>query len=159
MFEIICIYFIILLNEIHSLVHFSFNFRLLSSKPNVYFTNIINNKPSNVLKRYISEVKTSVDKQNNSGLLLLCSPWKLCTGVSLGIFVRYLLYEGPVFCKAPQNTRTIQRRPNLFDDSSKFDWQKLLGYLRPQKWLLIVAVAVSILFYIYFFFVLKKVVL
>nr|ASS36018.1 ABCB8 [Samia ricini] len=115
--------------------------RLLTSKTNVYFKNIVNNKPSNFIKRYVSEIKTSVDKQGNKSLLLLCSPWKLCTGVSLGICLRYLLYKGPVFCKAAQNTRTIQRRPNLYDDSSKFDWLKLFGYLRPHKWLLIAAVA------------------
>lgn len=73
-----------------------------------------------------------------------CSPWKLCTGVSLAIGARYFLYRSPVFCKAVQTSRVIQRRPNFQEDTAKFDWEKLLNYLKPHKWLLIAAVGVSI---------------
>ncbi|XP_026743729.1 ATP-binding cassette sub-family B member 8, mitochondrial [Trichoplusia ni] len=119
--------------------------RLLTSNSNVYFANIIKNKPSNVVKRYISEVKTSSDKSTKSGLLLLCSPWKLCVGVSLGLGARLLWNNGPAYCKAAQHTRIIQRRPNVQEDSAKFDWSKFLDYLKPHKLLLAAAVASALI--------------
>lgn len=117
-------------------------FRLLTSKTNAIFTNVVKTKPSNLLIRYINQVKPSPDKKVKSAIFLVCSPWKLCTGVSLGLTAR-LLYNSPVFCKA-NHTRIIQRRPNIQDDSAKFDWKKLFEYLKPHKWLLAAAVAVSI---------------
>lgn len=113
--------------------------RFLASKSNKYFTNIVKNKPSDTLNRYISQLKTR-GKSSKSGESLPCSPWKLCTGVSLAIGARYFLYRSPVFCKAVQTSRVIQRRPNFQEDTAKFDWEKLLNYLKPHKWLLIAAV-------------------
>ncbi|KAG6458871.1 mitochondrial potassium channel ATP-binding subunit [Manduca sexta] len=115
--------------------------RLLTSKTNVHLTNLIKNKPSDVVKRFISEVKSPSEKSAKSGLLLLCSPWKLCAGVSLGLGARYFLDNGSAYCKAAHHSRVVQRRPNLQEDSAKFDWEKLLHYLKPHKWLLIAAVA------------------
>ncbi|KAH9635881.1 hypothetical protein HF086_002441 [Spodoptera exigua] len=115
--------------------------RLLTAKSNVYFTNLMKNRPSNVVKRYFSEVKTSSDKNAKPGLLLLCSPWKLCTGVSLALGARYFLSNGPAYCKAHIGpSRIIQRRPNVEEDTAKFDWDKFLSYLQPHKWLLIAAI-------------------
>ncbi|KAJ8717438.1 hypothetical protein PYW08_005837 [Mythimna loreyi] len=116
--------------------------RLLTNKSNVYFTNVMKSKPSNVVKRYFSEVKTSSEKNAKPGLLLLCSPWKLCTGVSLALGARYLLSSGPAYCKAlVAHSRVIQRRPDVDKDTAKFDWEKFFNYLRPHKWLLLAAVA------------------
>uniref|UniRef100_A0A2H1VIQ3 Mitochondrial potassium channel ATP-binding subunit n=1 Tax=Spodoptera frugiperda TaxID=7108 RepID=A0A2H1VIQ3_SPOFR len=115
--------------------------RLLTAKSNVYFTNLMKNRPSNVVKRYFSEVKTSSEKNAKPGLLLLCSPWKLCTGVSLALGARYFLSNGPAYCKAHTvPSRVIQRRPNVEEDNAKFDWDKFLSYLQPHKWLLMAAV-------------------
>lgn len=101
-------------------------------------------RPSNVVKRYFSEVKTSSEKNAKPGLLLLCSPWKLCTGVSLALGARYFLSNGPAYCKAHTvPSRVIQRRPNVEEDNAKFDWDKFLSYLQPHKWLLMAAVGVS----------------
>lgn len=88
-------------------------------------------------------MKPSCDKPVKSGILLLCCPWKLCTGVSLGLAGRLLYNNGPVYCKAVQHSRVIQRRPNVQDDTGKFDWKKLFNYLKPHKWFLIAAVGVS----------------
>ena len=100
-------------------------------------------KPSNVVKRYFSEIKTSSEKNAKPGLLLLCSPWKLCTGVSLALGARYLLSNGPAYCKALRPpSRIIQRRPNVDEDTAKFDWETFLSYLRPHYLLLTAAVAV-----------------
>ncbi|KAJ8718094.1 hypothetical protein PYW07_006024 [Mythimna separata] len=116
--------------------------RLLTNKSNVYFTNLMKSKPSNIVKRYFSEVKTSSEKNAKPGLLLLCSPWKLCTGVSLALGARYMLSSGPAYCKAlVAHSRVIQRRPNIEEDTAKFDWEKFFSYLKPHKWLLVAAVA------------------
>lgn len=114
-------------------------------KNNCYFTNLIKNKPSNAVKRYFSEVKNSSDKSAKSNIFLICSPWKLCTGVSIGLAARLLLDNGVAYCKAAQNSRIIQRRPNIQDDSAKFDWNRFIEYLKPHRWLLAAAVAVSTL--------------
>lgn len=114
--------------------------RLLSSKSNIYFVHFAKNKPSDVIKRFASEVKTCSGKSSKSGFLIISSPWKLCTGISLGIAARILWNNGPAYCKL-QNTRVIQRRPNIQDDSAKFDWKRLFDYLKPHKWLLVAAVA------------------
>lgn len=106
---------------------------------------LVKEKPSNVVKRYFSESKNVTEKNTKSGIFLICSPWKLCTGVSLGLGARLLFSNGPAYCKAVQNSRVIQRRPNINDDSAKFDWRKLFEYLRPHKWLLVGAIAVSII--------------
>ncbi|XP_052743697.1 mitochondrial potassium channel ATP-binding subunit [Bicyclus anynana] len=113
--------------------------RLLPIKSNGYFVNLVQNKPSQAIKRYISNVKTSRGNDASNGLLLLCSPWKLCTGISLGLATR-LLYNNYVYCKALPS-RVIQRRPNVNEDSAKFDWKRFLEYLLPHKWLLVAAVA------------------
>ncbi|KAJ0173957.1 hypothetical protein K1T71_010103 [Dendrolimus kikuchii] len=115
--------------------------RLLTSNPNVCFAHLIKNKPPNIIQRFASEVKTLSGKSTKSGFLILSSPWKLCTGVSIGLAARLLLNNGPAFCKAHQNSRVIQRRPNIEDDSAKFDWNRLYDYLKPHKWLLVAAVA------------------
>lgn len=112
-------------------------------KNNCYFTNLIKNKPSNAIKRYFSEVKKLSDKSTKSNIFLIVSPWKLCTGVSVGLAARLLLENGVAYCKAAENSRIIQRRPNITDDSSKFDWNRFLQYLKPHRWLLVAAVAVS----------------
>lgn len=114
-------------------------------KNNCCFTNLMKNKPSNTVKRYFSEVKSSSDKSAKSNILLICSPWKLCTGVSIGLAARLFLDNGLAYCKAAQNTRIIQRRPNITDDSAKFDWNRFVEYLKPHRWLLAAAVAVSAL--------------
>ncbi|XP_048483737.1 mitochondrial potassium channel ATP-binding subunit [Plutella xylostella] len=111
--------------------------RLLTTKSNPVFTNLVNKPTSNVVKRYISNTVRDTEK---SGLLLMCSPWKLCTGVSLGIAAKILLNNGPAYCKA-KTTRLIQRRPNLAEESSKFDWHKFLQYLWPHRWILGAAIA------------------
>lgn len=116
-------------------------------KNNCYFTNLVKNKPSNAVKRYFSEVKNSSDKSAKSNIFLICSPWKLCTGVSIGLAARLLLDNSVAYCKTAQNRRVIQRRPNIKDDSAKFDWSRFLQYLKPHRWLLAAAVAVSILYY------------
>ncbi|CAH2089794.1 unnamed protein product [Euphydryas editha] len=114
--------------------------RLLPVKNNYYFVNIVKTKPSDAVKRYISNFKTLAEKDVKSGVLLLCSPWKLCTGVSLGLAARLLYSNGIVHCKA-KPSRIIQRRPNVGDDSAKFDWRRFWEYLLPHKWLLVAAVA------------------
>ncbi|XP_063626535.1 mitochondrial potassium channel ATP-binding subunit [Cydia splendana] len=115
--------------------------RLLPVKNSCYFTKLVKENPSNVARRYFSEAKNASEKSSKSGFLLTCSPWKLCTGVSLGLGAKLLLSNGPVLCKAQQNSRIIQRRPNINDDSAKFDWRRLFEYLRPHKWLLVGAIA------------------
>lgn len=87
-------------------------------------------------------MKCGSEKSAKSELFLICSPWKLCVGVSLGLGAR-LLYNGPAFCKAQSPSRIIQRRPNVNDDSSKFDWKRFFEYLKPHNLLLAAAVAVS----------------
>ncbi|KAJ2948386.1 hypothetical protein O0L34_g7625 [Tuta absoluta] len=114
--------------------------RLLQTKSNSYFTNIIKNKPSKVVKRYFSEVKAGPGKSKQSSIFLICSPWKLCAGVSIGLGARLLLENGVAYCKAGQS-RTVQRRPNLHEDSAKFDWPRFFAYLKPHKWICIAAVA------------------
>ncbi|XP_050352155.1 mitochondrial potassium channel ATP-binding subunit [Nymphalis io] len=114
--------------------------RLLPVKNYSYFTNFVKNKPSDAVKRYISNVKNSAEKDVKGGVLLLCSPWKLGTGVSLGLAARLFYSSGIVHCKA-NLTRVIQRRPNINDDSAKFDWKRFWAYLLPHKWLLAAAVA------------------
>ncbi|CAG5030067.1 unnamed protein product [Parnassius apollo] len=111
--------------------------RLLPIKSNGHYVNLIKNKPRLGVKRYFSLVKKSSEKVNS---FLICSPWKLCTGISLGLGARLFLGNGSAFCKA-NLSRTIQRRPNLHDDSAKFDWKRFLEYLLPHKWLLVAAVA------------------
>ncbi|XP_059059693.1 mitochondrial potassium channel ATP-binding subunit [Achroia grisella] len=114
--------------------------RLLLTKGNGPFMNIVKNKPTNVFQRHISDVKKSAENSAKSGVLLVCSPWKLCTGVSIGLAARLLLNNGSVFCKA-QHSRVIQRRTNIQDDRAKFDWRRFFEYLKPHKWLLAAAVA------------------
>ncbi|CAK1584815.1 unnamed protein product [Parnassius mnemosyne] len=111
--------------------------RLLPIKSNGHYVNFISNKPSLGIKRYFSEVKKSSEKVNS---FLICSPWKLCTGISLGLGARLFVGNGSALCKA-NLSRTIQRRPNLHDDSAKFDWKRFFEYLLPHKWLLVAAVA------------------
>lgn len=115
----------------------------MTLKTNVLLTNIVKTKPSAAVKRYFSNVKAPAEKDVKSNVLLLCSPWKLCTGVSLGLAGRLLYSNGIVYCKALPS-RIIQRRPNIHDDSAKFDWKRFWEYLLPHKWLLVAAVAVSI---------------
>lgn len=119
-----------------------FIFRLLTTKSNGYFLNFVKSKPSQVIKRNVSDVQNSVEKGVKSTLLQACSPWKLCTGVSLGLAARLLFNNSSALCKA-QHSRVIQRRPNVTEDSSKFDWNRFFRYLVPHKWLLLAAVAVS----------------
>nr|XP_034835276.1 mitochondrial potassium channel ATP-binding subunit-like isoform X2 [Maniola hyperantus] len=113
--------------------------RLLTVKSNGYFINLVKNKPSQAVKQYVSNVKNSAENGVSKGLLLLCSPWKLCSGFSLGLAAR-LLYNNTVYCKAVPS-RVIQRRPNINEDSAKFDWKRFWEYLLPHKWLLAAAVA------------------
>lgn len=87
-------------------------------------------------------MKCESEKCAKSGFLLVCSPWKLCAGISLGLGAR-LIYRESAFCKAQPPSRIIQRRPNVNDDNSKFDWKRLFEYLKPHKWLLVAAVVVS----------------
>lgn len=112
------------------------------TKLNSIFYNVVKNKPRNVCKRYFTETRCSLQNDKKT-YLLAWSPWKICTGISLGLGIRYLCSNGPSFCKAAVNSRIIQRRTNLSDDSSKFDWKRFLEYLWPHRWILIVAVAVS----------------
>lgn len=118
---------------------------MLPVKSNCYFTNLVKNKPSNAVKRYFSEVKKSSEISAKSNIFLICSPWKLCTGVSIGLAARLLLDNGVAYCKSAQKARIIQRRPNIKDDSAKFDWNRFVEYLKPHRWLLAAAVAVSTL--------------
>lgn len=118
-------------------------FRLINVKSNGYFINIIKNKPSDAVKRYFSNVKNVKETDVKYTLLQLSSPWKLCTGVGLGLAARFLYSNSSVFCKALPS-RIIQRRPKYNEDSSKFDWKRFWEYLLPHKWLLTAAVAVSI---------------
>ncbi|CAG9795526.1 unnamed protein product [Diatraea saccharalis] len=115
--------------------------RLLTTKNNGIFANLLKNKPSGILKRNFADIKVNAEKSAKNNFFLICSPWKLCSGVSLGLAVRALLSHNQVLCKAVQNSRIIQRRPNVSVDSSKFDWQKLFEYLKPHRWLLAAAVA------------------
>ncbi|KPJ10447.1 ATP-binding cassette sub-family B member 8, mitochondrial [Papilio machaon] len=110
--------------------------RHLLVKSNGYFINIVKNKPGFTTKHLFTSAQKSTEKANT---FLIFSPWKLCTGISLGLGAR-LLYNNTAFCKA-NLTRTIQRRPNLHDDSAKFDWKRFFEYLLPHKWLLAAAVA------------------
>ncbi|XP_072942565.1 mitochondrial potassium channel ATP-binding subunit [Epargyreus clarus] len=112
--------------------------RLLTLKSNGYYLNLVKTKPSQVIKRHISNVQSS-EKVFKLSLLQVC-PWKLCTGVSLGLAARLFL-NNTVLCKAHVPSRIIQRRPNVHDDSGKFDWNKFFRYLVPHKWLLLAAVA------------------
>lgn len=89
------------------------------------------------MKRYISKNCTENDIK-----LFQISPWKICTGISVGLGARLFLSD-TVFCKAKTHSRIIQRRPNVLDDSGRFDWTKFFEYLKPHKWLLAAAVAVS----------------
>ncbi|XP_045777785.1 mitochondrial potassium channel ATP-binding subunit isoform X1 [Maniola jurtina] len=113
--------------------------RLLTFKSSGYYVNLVKNKPSQAVKQYVLNVKNSAEKDVSKGLLLLCSPWKLCSGISLGLAAR-LLYNNSVYCKALPS-RVIQRRPNINEDSAKFDWKRFWEYLLPHKWLLAAAVA------------------
>ncbi|KAL4703100.1 hypothetical protein ACJJTC_018137 [Scirpophaga incertulas] len=115
--------------------------RLLAVKSNSIFSNFVKSKPSEGIKRYISNKSISSNKSANENVFLICSPWKLCTGISLGLGVRLLLNHSPALCKALPNSRVIQRRPNLNEDSAKFDWRKLFQYLWPHRWFLAAAVA------------------
>ncbi|KAL0820159.1 hypothetical protein ABMA28_006093 [Loxostege sticticalis] len=115
--------------------------RLLTAKNSGYFINLLKSKPTDVLKRHISDLKVSTEKSSKCSEFLVLSPWKLGTGISLGLAARVLLSNGPVFCKASQNSRLIQRRPNVEKDSAKFDWKKLFEYLWPHRWILAAAVA------------------
>ncbi|KAL0869595.1 hypothetical protein ABMA27_005857 [Loxostege sticticalis] len=115
--------------------------RLLTAKNSGYFINLLKSKPTHVLKRHISDLKVSTEKSSKCSEFLVLSPWKLGTGISLGLAARVLLSNGPVFCKASQNSRLIQRRPNVEEDSAKFDWKKLFEYLWPHRWILAAAVA------------------
>lgn len=117
---------------------------MLTAKNSGYFINLLKSKPTDVLKRHISDLKVSTEKSSKCSEFLVLSPWKLGTGISLGLAARVLLSNGPVFCKASQNSRLIQRRPNVEKDSAKFDWKKLFEYLWPHRWILAAAVAVSI---------------
>lgn len=126
-------------------------FRLLAPKNSGYLINTLKSKPADVFKRHISDVKGAADKSRQSNIFLVCSPWKLCTGISLGLAARVLLSNREALCKAAQNSRIIQRRPNIQDDSAKFDWKKLFEYLWPHRWLLAAAVAVSGIYYYYFY--------
>ncbi|CAH0713122.1 unnamed protein product, partial [Brenthis ino] len=114
--------------------------RLVSFKSNGHLANIIKNKPSEAVKRYFSNPKTAAEKDVKTSVLLFISPWKLCTGVSLGLTARLLYNNGIVYCKALPS-RIIQRRPNIHEDSAKFDWKRFWEYLLPHKWLLAAAVA------------------
>ncbi|XP_049876844.1 mitochondrial potassium channel ATP-binding subunit isoform X2 [Pectinophora gossypiella] len=114
--------------------------RLLPVKTNTHFTNLIKSKPSKIVKRYFSEVKNCPEKSAKSNIFLICSPWKLCTGVSVGLAARLLLDNGVAYCKAQSNSRVIQRGSKINDDSAKFDWKRLYLYLKPHKWLLAAAV-------------------
>lgn len=107
----------------------------------VYLRNITKISPPNAVKKCLSVVKTSKETCAKSGLLLLCSPWKLCTGVSLGLGVKYFISNGSVYCKALPSNRIVQRR--VQNDNAKFDWHKFFSYLGPHKLLLFAAVAVS----------------
>ncbi|XP_038211164.1 mitochondrial potassium channel ATP-binding subunit [Zerene cesonia] len=114
--------------------------RLTPIRSNGYFINLLKNKPSDAVKRYVSNVKNC--KENEiKGIFQFISPWKLCTGISLGLGTRLLLNDGAVLCKAKAPSRIIQRRPNVNEDSGKFDWSKFFEYLKPHKWLLAAAVA------------------
>ncbi|XP_013162582.1 PREDICTED: ATP-binding cassette sub-family B member 8, mitochondrial-like [Papilio xuthus] len=110
--------------------------RHILAKSNGYFNSVVKNKPGFTTKHLFSSAQKSTERANT---FLICSPWKLCAGISLGLGAR-LLYNGTAFCKA-NVTRTIQRRPNLHDDSAKFDWKRFFEYLLPHKWLLAAAVA------------------
>ncbi|XP_068620128.1 mitochondrial potassium channel ATP-binding subunit [Battus philenor] len=110
--------------------------RLVPFQSSGYYVNLVKNKPSFIAKRYFTEVQKSSEKSKG---FFIYSPWKLCTGISLGLGLR-VYYNGSVFCKA-HVSRTVQRRPNLHDDSAKFDWKRFLEYLLPHKWLLAAAVA------------------
>ncbi|CAG4947892.1 unnamed protein product [Colias eurytheme] len=114
--------------------------RLTPIRSNGYFTNLLKNKPSDAVKRYVSNVKNCKENELKS-VFQFISPWKLCTGISLGLGTRLLLSDGSVLCKAKAPSRIIQRRPNVNEDSGKFDWSKFLEYLKPHKWLLAAAVA------------------
>ncbi|XP_053614586.1 mitochondrial potassium channel ATP-binding subunit [Plodia interpunctella] len=115
--------------------------RLLLSKSNAYITNILKAKPNNVFKRHLSDVKEGLENSAKSNSYLICSPWKLCTGVGIGLAARLMYKDSSALCKAQKNTRIIQRRLNIQDDSAKFDWKRLIEYLKPHKWLLAAAVA------------------
>lgn len=120
---------------------------MVSLKSNGHLANIIKNKPSEAVKRYFTNAKTAAEKDVKSSIVLLISPWKLCTGVSLGLTARLLYNNGIVYCKALPS-RIIQRRPNIHEDSAKFDWKRFWEYLLPHKWLLAAAVAVSSFIYL-----------
>ncbi|RVE46215.1 hypothetical protein evm_009105 [Chilo suppressalis] len=115
--------------------------RLLATKSNGFFINVLKNKLTGVIKRNFADVKITTEKAAKNNVFLICSPWKLCTGVSLGLTVQAFIRNNQVLCKAVQNSRVIQRRPNVSEDSSKFDWQRLFEYLKPHRWLLVAAVA------------------
>ncbi|CAH2042661.1 unnamed protein product, partial [Iphiclides podalirius] len=78
--------------------------------------------------------------KNNGCYINLIKNKQSCTLTRSFVDVQKKTCNGPVFCKALA-TRTIQRRPNLHDDSAKFDWKRFLEYLIPHKWLLAAAVA------------------
>lgn len=118
--------------------------RLLSTNTKVLLNNAFKSSYKAGIKRHISDIKSSSENCTKSIFLLKCSPWKICTGISLGVGVKYFLNNGPAFCKALPPSRLIQRRPNIGEDSSKFDWTRFFQYLWPHRWLLGAAVAVSI---------------
>ncbi|CAK1553064.1 unnamed protein product [Leptosia nina] len=109
--------------------------RLTAVKSNGHYFNLLKSKPSDAVKRYIS--KNCSEKQIKT---LQISPWKLCTGISVGLGARLFIGD-TVFCKAQTQSRIIQRRPNVLDDSGQFDWKRFFEYLKPHKWLLVAAVA------------------
>lgn len=119
----------------------SFRQRLLHTKSNAIFNNVVKNHPKNVFKRYISESKSTVESNSKSILFFVSSPWKVCAGISIGLGTHYLLRSGPVFCKAVVHSRIIQRKGLLGNDSAKFDWKRLFQYLWPHRWLLAAAIA------------------
>ncbi|VVC98528.1 unnamed protein product, partial [Leptidea sinapis] len=121
--------------------------RIAPLKSNGFYINFIKNKESDVIRRYITNLRQSKDSELKVGLLNFISPWKLCAGVSLGLAVRSLISNASVLCKAQPPSRIIQRRPNINKDSEKFDWNRFFGYLKPHKWLLLAAVAAAFTFF------------
>ncbi|XP_045484929.1 mitochondrial potassium channel ATP-binding subunit [Pieris rapae] len=109
--------------------------RLAAFRSNGHYLNLLKTKPSDAVKRYISKNCTE-----NELKVFQIAPWKLGTGISVGLCARLFLSD-TVLCKAQTHSRIIQRRPNVLDDTGRFDWSKFLEYLKPHKWLLVAAVA------------------
>ncbi|XP_041984555.1 mitochondrial potassium channel ATP-binding subunit [Aricia agestis] len=111
--------------------------RLLTVQSKGQFINLIKTKSSNELKNHVySNFKNTSEKFG-----ILCSPWKICTGISIGLSSHLLINNYTALCKAQTHSRVIQRRPNVHEDSAKFDWRRFFDYLKPHKWLLAAAVA------------------